>query len=154
MNTGDAERCQRIRAKFEGRQAIYVEKGALRVKITNIRWRPDQQVVSAEVEEIPTLGLGVGLFREWKPGRREPFRWSISGGSLTEFSDIRWAMGYGGWTLLFQPAIIDGTLDLALRFSDKSDPWERYNQLADYLIAAEKGFHEQSERVFTESDTD
>ena len=148
MNTGDADRCERLRVRFEGRQAIYVEKGALRVKVTNIRWRLDRQVVSAMAEEIPTPGLGVGLFREWQPGSRELFRWKIGAGFLTSFSEHGWAMGYGGWTLYFHPTIIKSALDLALRFSAESHPWDRYNELVQYLFAPDVYRHEQSERVF------
>jgi hypothetical protein len=39
---------------FEGREAIYVEKGALRVRVSDLRGDVAQLYILAEVEEIPT----------------------------------------------------------------------------------------------------
>src|ERR1035438_6113927 len=52
---------QRVQASFEGREAIYIEKGVVRVRVSNIR-ATMPQVIEADVEEIPTPGLGVGRF--------------------------------------------------------------------------------------------
>jgi hypothetical protein len=43
---------QEVRATFEGREAIYIEKGALRVRVSNIRGSASQAIIAAEVEEI------------------------------------------------------------------------------------------------------
>ena len=93
---------QEVRAMFEGREAIYIEQGAVRVRISNIRGSASQAIISAEVEEIPTPGLGVGRFRHL-PGNK-PLRWTINAGYLTVFSDQLWTMGYGGWSLYFHPS--------------------------------------------------
>ena len=49
-----------LRARFEGREAIYVEKGALRVRISNIGWDGAKLCITARVEEIATAGFPKG----------------------------------------------------------------------------------------------
>jgi hypothetical protein len=49
-----------MQAQFEGREAIYVEQGALRVRISDISWDTAKLVVAAKIEEIPTPGLPAG----------------------------------------------------------------------------------------------
>lgn len=119
----------KLRANFENREAIYIEKGALRVRVSNIRGWAARRTVLANVEEIPTAGLGVGMFDKRTRKQTTPLRWRIGGGSLTAFSDHKWVMGYGGWSLYFDPKIIEAALDLASRFPDDLDTYERYNQI-------------------------
>jgi hypothetical protein len=77
---GRLETLDEIRTYFEGKEAIYIEKGALRVRVSNIRYADlegEAEFIEAEIEEIPTPGLPVSL-----PGydRREqprPLRWRI-----------------------------------------------------------------------------
>lgn len=52
MDLTYSRNCEVLRARFEGREAIYVEKDALRVRVTNIRFLG--QSVGADVEEIMT----------------------------------------------------------------------------------------------------
>ena len=139
---------ERLRVLFEGREAIYVEKGASRVKVTNIHGNVAQQYVSAEVEEIPTTGLPVGVFHEIKKHEPSPLRWSIEAGYLTDFSDHTWHMGYGGWSLFFAPRIVEGIQSVALRFPDNLDPFQRYKGILDYL----KNYpaYEPTQRLFEE----
>lgn len=133
MTPEDAARCEQLRASFEGRQAIYLEKGALRVQVSKIVPRPELRRISAEVAEVPTLGLGVGLFPDWQRRTREPLRWNIGAGFLTAFSHEYWEAGYGLWTLFFAPAFIQAVIDLASRFPEGLDPWDRYNEIAQWV---------------------
>ena len=96
MPYSDETKAEQLRRLFEGREAIYVEYGALRVKVAGIRAAIAQRSISAEVEEIPTPGLPVGALYESSMWGPRPMRWSIEGGYLAEFSDNRWRMGYGG----------------------------------------------------------
>jgi hypothetical protein len=48
---------ERLRATLENREAIYVERGALRVKVTNIRANAVVQAMSADIEEILSGGI-------------------------------------------------------------------------------------------------
>lgn len=139
---------ERLRVLFEGREAIYVEKGALRVKVTNIHVNVTQMEVSAEVEEIPTVGFPVGALYESKRHWRGPFRWSIGAGYQTDFSDHTWHMGYGGWSLFFAPSIVEGIQNLAVRFPDNLDPFQRYKSVLDYLQGHQA--YEPTERLFEE----
>jgi hypothetical protein len=50
------ERVGKIRAWFEGREAIYLEKDVLLVRVSNIH---GGEYIEADVEEIPTAGLPV-----------------------------------------------------------------------------------------------
>jgi hypothetical protein len=137
---------QRVQASFEGREAIYVEKGALRVRVSNIRGSAAHRCISADVEEIPTPGLGVGSFDNRKP--RRPRRWGIGAGYLTQFSDYCWTTGYGGWSLFFDPKTVQAVLDLASHFPENMDSWERYNQIVRFLQNDERYLHANWQPVF------
>ena len=138
--------CERLRNRFENQEAIYVEKGALRVRVGQIRLEPDQRWISAEVEEIPTVGLGVGIFPEWQDTEQGRQRWKIGAGYLTSFSQNVWYMGHGGWQMYFAPRIVQGVVDLASRFNQGTGPFERYNQVFRYICAHDRP--ERAQRVF------
>ena len=53
MSSSAAAKCDELRKRFENREAIYIEKGSLRVRLKSIRANPDAEVVSAEIEEVP-----------------------------------------------------------------------------------------------------
>ncbi len=133
MSLPNETKVKQVRGLFEGRESIYVEKGALRVKVSDVRGDVARLFISAEVEEIPTAGFPAGAFYEIQRLEPSPMRWSIEGGYLTTFSDHTWHMGYGGWSLFFAPRIVDGILSLALRFPDNLDPLQRYREVLDYL---------------------
>ena len=88
---------------FEGREAIYVEKGALRVRVSNILFDSVEQMLTADIEEIASVGLGFVM-------ANRPSRWSTgttdwAGPSL---SNRRWSGGaYVGWTLYLDRAAYD-----------------------------------------------
>ena len=138
----------RLRLNFEGREAIYLEKGALRVRVSDIRASPRGTTVSAEIEEIPAPGLGVGLFDSSQRKGTPPLRWTIRAGHLTEFSDRCWIMGYGGWSMYFEPKIVQGVLDLASRFPDNLDAFERYNRIVQFVQYDQPFFPENWQAVF------
>ena len=148
MLVPDEARVEQLRARFEGREAIYVEKGALRMRVSDLRGDTTQRYISAEVEEVPTAGFPAGAFYEIQRLASSPLRWSIEGGYLTTFSDHTWHMGYGGWSLFFAPRIVDGILGLALRFPGNLDPFQRYRKVLDYLKDHEA--YELTQRVFAE----
>ncbi len=148
MLVPDEARVEQLRARFEGREAIYVEKGALRMRVSDIRGGATQLSISAEVEELPTPGFPAGAFYEMPRLEPSPLRWSIEGGYLTDFSEHTWHMGYGGWSLFFAPRIVDGILGLALRFPDNLDAFQRYRKVLDYLKDHEAC--EPTQRLFAE----
>jgi hypothetical protein len=132
MDSKDANNCEVLRDRFEGREAIYVEKGALRVRVSNIHnIGADGSSIGADVEEIPTPGLGVGLFPLHRPGRN-PSRWTIAG-DPTSYSDQDWSMGYGGWSLYFSPETVQAVIDFAAQRSDNADPCEGYSEICRML---------------------
>ena len=112
MDSTCASHCEILRARFEGREAIYVEKGALRVRVTNIQ--SQGLSVCANIEEVVTQGLGVGFFARTHPPVTGPRLWDISG-DPTAYTDDSWSMGYGGWTLYFDPEFIQTVIDFAAR---------------------------------------
>jgi hypothetical protein len=133
MSLPNETKVEQVRGLFEGREAIYVEKGALRVKVSDVHGDVARLFIAAEVEEIPTAGFPAGAFYEIQRLEPSPLRWSIEGGYLTTFSDHTWHMGYGGWSLFFAPRIVDGILSLALRLPDNLDPFQRSREVLDYL---------------------
>jgi hypothetical protein len=72
MHPKHANNCRELQARFEGKEAIYAGYGVLRVRVHDIRARAGFSV-SAEIEEIPTQGLGVGVLRLYQHGL-EPMR--------------------------------------------------------------------------------
>lgn len=123
MDSTCASHCEVLRTRFEGREAIYIEKGALLVRVTNIRLQGLS--VLANVEEVITPGLGVGFFARTHPSVSGPRRWDI-GGDPASYSDDSWSMGYGGWILHFDPEFIRAVIDFAARRPNNADPYEGY----------------------------
>jgi len=140
---------EKARANFEGREAIFIEKGALRVRISSISGSTSQAVITANVEEIPTQGLGVGLLD--KESRFFRPRWKISAGFIpnfmTDISDHQWHMGYGGWSLYFEDRIIRGVIELASRFPAEIDTMQRYDLVMEYIIKEEIKRRENNRQI-------
>jgi hypothetical protein len=144
MTPREQANCEALRKNFEGRDAIYLEKGVLRVRVQNIFFDLDATSIHAVIEEIPTPGLHPSLFygkaRPWSepghpPGRYpgQPLRWNIGAGDWTTFSASSWTMGYGGWSLFFEPGTIDGLIALAREWPDELGVNERYNRSLKFL---------------------
>src|SRR5260370_1710023 len=148
MSLPNETKVKQVRGLFEGRESICVEKGALRVKVSDVRGDVARLFISAEVEEIPTAGFPAGAFYEIQRLEPSPMRWSIEGGYLTTFSDHTWHMGYGGWSLFFAPRIVDGILSLALRFPDNLYPLQPYQDGLHYLKDHEA--YELTQPLFSE----
>jgi hypothetical protein len=148
MSLPDETKMEQVRAFFEDKEAIYVEKGVLRVKVTHIHGDVAQQFMSADVEEIPTAGFPAGPIHKLRMSEPRPMRWNIEGGYLTTFSEHTWQMGYGGWSLFFAPRIVEGVVSLALQFSDNIDSFHRYREVLNYLTECDA--YEPTHRVFAE----
>jgi hypothetical protein len=90
-------KAKELQARFEGREAIYVEKGAVRVRISDIRWDTAKLCIAARVKEIPTAGFPAGVFYEVRMYEPRPLCWSIESGYLTTFSEhtCTWVMAGG-----------------------------------------------------------
>jgi hypothetical protein len=132
MNAKHAKNCEELRRRFEGREAIYVEHGALRVRVSNIRPKGGFHI-GAEAEELVTPGLGVGMFHRVRPRRPGPLRWRFGGGYLTTFSTQSWRAGYGGWALYFAPEIIRDVVRFAPGLPTAADPNRAYQQVGGLL---------------------
>lgn len=133
---------EKVRDGFEGREAIYIEKGVLRVRVMNIRRGVDARRIDAEVEEIPTRGLECGLLHLRIPRESGLLRWDIGAGSFTTFSEHTWHMGYGGWSIFFQPEIVGDFISLAAAWTVALDAEARYNQALRFL--PDHGAYERS----------
>jgi hypothetical protein len=152
MTTEAAATCERLRQTFEGREAILIEKGAVRVRVSSILAKPVERLIEAQIQAIPTRGLPAGALyyhAAYQAGR--PFR--IAGGYLTSFSDHVWEMGYGGWTLFFAPQFVKGVMDLAASWPDDLDPYERYSRIMRWL-GDQHAFAELTQRVFPKQSKD
>ena len=139
---GRSETLDRIRTYFEGKEAIYVEKGALRVRVSNIRFRDGGSeysagdYIEADIEEIPTPGLPVSL-----PGfdRRDgprPLRWKIGTNIRVHpgFTPSYWSgPAYTGWSMRFSPKLIEGVVGLTSGFPQDQTPYLGYRQVLNYI---------------------
>ncbi|HKQ36903.1 MAG TPA: hypothetical protein VJ063_02425 [Verrucomicrobiae bacterium] len=125
------EAISRLHGNFEGRQAIYVEKGALLVRVSEIR--RTRTMVAAQIEEIQAPGLGVGSFADCRSNRKKALRWTIRAGDVSEFTEQCWQMGYGGWSLYFEPRLVQDIMQLAAQFQESLDAFERYKRILAVL---------------------
>lgn len=141
-------RVAELRARFEGREAIYVEKGAIRVRISNMGWDGAKLCITARVEEIATPGFPAGVFYDPERNDANPLTWHIGAGYLTTCSEHTWNMGYGGWCIFFSPEIVDGVVGLAREFPADLHPFQKYRDVLKYLN--DHNAHEPTERVFRE----
>ena len=127
------EKVARFRTLFEGREAIYIEKGSLRVKVRNIRVDSSEPYARAEIEEIPTVGFPTGAICGLKSGE-DLLRSSIGSSEGTHFSEHTWHAGYPtAFVLYFSPAIVEGLVNLASHFPDSLDPYQCYREVQRYL---------------------
>ena len=138
---------------FENRVAVYLEKGIILCRISNIRANPDEQYISADTEEIPTIGLGVGAYPtrgEQDLQRPKAMCWKIGAGFMTTFSQDHWAMGYGGWTLYFHPHVIEGVVSLAAHWpKEVNDSFARYRLIIEWFENHDEHLgHREGRRVF------
>ena len=122
--------CERLREAFEGRHAVYVEKGVICVQVTNIRYSVTSRHIGADIEEVSTPQVTGGLFHGHQGSLR---RWRIGGGYLTTFSEDTWHAGYGGWSLFFAPDIVRGLAELATDWPTELDAYERYRRALQFF---------------------
>jgi hypothetical protein len=129
----ESDNISKLQANFEGKEAIYVEKGALLVRVSDIRSSGLRPTVAAQIDELSAPGLGVGGFNRRRLNRTSPLRWTIRAGYLTEFSDDCWTMGYGGWSIYFEPRLVQAVLEFASAFSPDDNTFERYRAISHLL---------------------
>lgn len=127
MMTHEAfKRFERLRHVLEGREAIYLEKGVLRVHVENIRLQARLRVIEADLEEIPTPGLEKIRFHAQFRGEPRPLRWSIAACHLTTFSSTSLDTGYGVWSLFFAREVVVPLIDLASTWTPEMGTLDRY----------------------------
>ena len=127
-----AELAAKARDRFEGKECIYVERGVVRVRVSNIRV---QGGLRATVEIIPTPELGVGALSAENPNLKP--RWEICGHS---FTDRVWVMGYGGWRMYFDPSTIEAVMKMATEFPLEMENMERSLEILKFLVGQSSGF--------------
>lgn len=148
MTRQDQARFERLRSAFEGRDAIYIEKGVLVVRASNIACDVGKRVITADVHEVPIRGLEKSLLHQRSSGVRTPLHWRISAGHLTTFSFNTWKMGYGGWSMFFNPTLVAAFIEMASCWHPALSAAERYKQANAFLV--DRQAHERSIRVFSD----
>jgi hypothetical protein len=120
---------EEFRARCEGREGIYVEKGVVCVRVSNIGWDAGRLNITARVEEIPTDGFPVEVFYLPERDESNSLSWTIGAGHLTMFSKHTWNMGNGGWCIFFSAEIVDGVVALAREFPEELRPFQGYREV-------------------------
>jgi hypothetical protein len=132
-DAGHAATVEKVRASFEGREAIYLEKGAIRVRVSNIR-SADLGTILADIEEIPTAGFPIWIRGGGPRPRSHPLRWTIGTSLIRHFSADSWSSPpYVGWTLYFSPKLIEEILALVSRFPENHLPHLGYGEILTYV---------------------
>ena len=144
---GHAATVEKLRASFEGREAIYLEKGAIRVRVSNIR-SADLGTILADIEEIPTAGFPIWIRGGPRP-RSHPLRWTIGTSLIKHFSADSWSSPpYVGWTLYFSPKLIEAIVDLVTRFPENHSPLLGHGEI---LICLNKQLSDRVKPLFRDS---
>jgi hypothetical protein len=126
-----------LRTWFEGREAIYVEQGVLRVRVSNIRRAGFS--IKADADELLTPGLPTGRFRRARSHRPGPLHWSFGAGHPAQFSRHSWHTGYGMWHLYFAPATIQAVVAFAAGLQgDEADSSANQLRLSELLEIPEE----------------
>jgi hypothetical protein len=133
-----------LREYFEGKEALYFEKGALLARVRNVRVTtrcenpnyPPYEYAQADLEEIPTPGLPVCVLGYDRRNQPRPLRWSV-GTNLTmykHFGPEHWSGGaYAGWRMYFSPKLIAGIVELVAGFREEEIAYRGYWQVQSYL---------------------
>ena len=137
--------CENLCATFVGRRAIYLEKFACLVKVTDIAYDLRKRIVTARVETIDAPGME-GSHRPKGDGDYRPMRWKITAGYLTRFSEHTWKMGYGGWSMYFSPEIVESVLELAAGWDPSLHIFDKYGNTLRALEALDA--HKPTRRIF------
>ena len=114
---------EQLRALFDERDAIYVEKGVLRVRVANVRVNERAQTFRAEIEEIPTRGL-VNVY-----GRQ---RWEVGDERDGLFFSDHFLAGFG-WRIFTDPDVIIAIVDIASKWPHDLRYADRYNEVVRWL---------------------
>lgn len=132
-DAGHVATVEKVRASFEGREAIYIEKGAIRVRVNNIR-SADLGVILADIEEIPTAGFPIWIRGGGPRPLSHPLRWTIGTSVIRHFSADLWSSPpYVGWTLYFSPKLIEAIVELVTRFPENHPPHLGYGEIVTHL---------------------
>jgi hypothetical protein len=132
-DTGHAATVDKLRASFESREAIYIEKGAIRVRVSNIR-SADLGTILADIEEIPTTGFPIWIRGGGPRPRSHPLRWTIATSVIRHFSADSWSSPlYVGWTLYFSPKLIEEIVELVFLFPENHSPHVGYGEIVGCL---------------------
>ena len=133
------EALDKIREFFEGKEAIYIEKGALRVRVSNIHYdnlKGESEYVEVDIEEIPTEGLPVSLPKYDRREEPRPLRWKIGTNIRVHpwyFADYWDSPSYVGWSMYFSPELIEGVVALASSFPQDQPSEIGYRRIMSFI---------------------
>jgi hypothetical protein len=121
-----------MRGFFEGKEAIYTEHGALRVRVSNIRCG-DHGLIRADIEEIPTPGLPIWIVHR-NPSETHPLRWTIATSSTPSFSFESWCSSpYIVWGVYTSPKLIEAIVQMASQFPENYNSLLRCKMITNYI---------------------
>lgn len=138
---------EQARSFYEGREAIYIEKGALLVRVINIRIGSQRvnitndllEYLAFDLEEVPTPRLPVWLKGDGPNLGPHPLKWTVGTNFETNlFSDFCGA-AYGGWSMHFSPKIVAEVVEMATNFAGEGSRAlypQIYRHIDDEMIKA------------------
>ena len=137
-STSNAAIVDKVRSLYEGREAVYTEKGALRVRVNAVRIKIEVanatndvfDYLAFDLEEVPTPGLPVWL--EGYPSiGPHPHRWTVGTGFRTRLFP-HYISAYCGWSMHFSPKLVAEIVEMATNFAG-DDSQELYRNIRRHI---------------------
>ena len=138
-STSNAAIVEKARSLYEGREAIYIERGALRVRINGVRVGSERvdvtndllEYLAFDLEEIPTPNLPVWLGKGPSLGPH-PLRWEIGTMFEDHLHPDYCSMAYVGWSMHFAPKLVAEVIEIATNFAENEMP-DLYRKISRHI---------------------
>jgi hypothetical protein len=133
---------EKARFLYEGREGIYIEKGALRVRVNSVRigsacvntTNDLIEYLAFDLEQIPTSGLPVWLDGKGPYLEPHPLRWEVGTNFETNLFHNYCSAAYGGWSLHFAQKLAAEVVEMATNFAGDDSP-ELYRKICGHIDA-------------------
>jgi hypothetical protein len=133
---------EKARFLYEGREGIYIEKGALRVRVNSVRIGSVRanttndliEYLAFDLEEIPTSNLPVWLDGKGPSLGPHPLRWEVGTNFETNLFHDYCSAAYVGWSMHFAQKLVAEVVEMAANFAG-DDSLDLYRKIRRHIDA-------------------